>query len=398
MTPFDSPRALTQRGVIRAPGRPRSRRTKDEHVTPSSFRALAIAAIISLYLLMRLAARGSRGPGAPEPAPSPTEPGLLARLATQDWLVAGYLFILTVLVAFGGGERQAQAARWLVLDDLGFVALLVLARAPSTPPLVANTAYRLALPGAIVVTFSQLHYILPSARATSWDAQIYALDKALFHFEPAESWDRFVTPQTTEWFSFFYYLYFGILLVHVLPMALFERRMHVLREFAWGIFTVFCVGQLVYTLVPGFGPYRLLATRFHHPLVGHVFWPLVEKTVASFDGAQRTDIFPSLHTAVPSFFTLFAYRHRDKLPFRYTWPVMAFVTVNIILATMFLRWHYLLDVFAGLALASTAFATAIRLPAREDARRRAAGLPPIWRPLFSAPRPEGGAEGASLTR
>ena len=351
----------------------------------SSLQTAALSAIVGTYTLMRLSARGARGPAGREPALPATEPGLLAHLATQDWLVAGYLLVFALLVAFGGGPRQAQAARWLALDGVGFVALLVLARAPRTPPLVANAAYRLALPGAIVATFSQLHYILPTARTTSWDAQIYAVDKALFGFEPAESWDRFVTPQTTEWFSFFYYLYFGILLVHVLPMSLFERRMPVLREFSWGIFTVFCVGQLVYTLVPGFGPYRLLATKFHHPLTGHVFWPLVEKAVASFDGTHRTDIFPSLHTAVPSFFTLFAYRHRDKLPFRYTWPGMAFVTANIILATMFLRWHYLLDVVAGLALAATAFATARRLPAREDARRQAAGLPPIWRPLLLAP-------------
>ncbi|MBL0195001.1 MAG: phosphatase PAP2 family protein [Myxococcales bacterium] len=356
--------------------------------------AVALAAVIALYALMRSAVRGTRAPGGPAPVPAPATEGAFGHLATQDWMVTSYLLVLTLLVGFGSGDRQPQAMRWILLDDLGFVFLLALARAPQTPRRLADMAYRIALPGAIIATFTQLHYILPSASATSWDAQIYAADKALFHFEPAEAWDRYVNPRTTEWFSFFYYLYFGILLVHIVPMSLFERRMHVLREFSWGIFTVFCVGQLVYTLVPGFGPYRLLAARFEHPLEGDVFWPLVAKTVASFDGTHRTDIFPSLHTAVPSFFTLFAYRHRDKLPFRYTWPLMAFVTTNIILATMFLRWHYLLDVLAGLTLAATAFATARRLPAREDARRSEAGLPPIWRPLFGDSLPARGRSDA----
>lgn len=348
---------------------------------PSLLQASALAGIVALFLLVRFATTGSRGAQGGQPTPSP-----LAHLAIQDLLVASYLTILTLFVATGSGERQPQALRWLILDDLGFIALLAIARVPRVPRVVANIAYRVALPGAIIVSFTQLHYILPSANPASWDAEIYAADKALFGFEPAEAWDRYVNPSTTEWFSFFYYLYFGILLVHIIPMSLFERRTHVLREFSWGLFTVFCVGQVVYTLVPGFGPYRLLEAQFRHPLAGAVFWPLVEKAVASFDGAHRTDIFPSLHTAVPSFFTLFAFRHRDKLPFRYTWPVMAFVTVNIILATMFLRWHYLLDVLAGLTLATTAFLTARRVPAWEDKRRLAAGLPPIWRPLFGAPK------------
>jgi membrane-associated phospholipid phosphatase len=233
-----------------------------------------------------------------------------------------------------------------------------------------------------MVTFAQLHYILPTARDVSYDAEIYALDKRIFGFEPAEAWDTFVSPATTEWFSFFYYLYFGILAVHVVPMALLERRVPVLREFSWGIFWVFCIGQVVYMVVPGFGPYRLLGPSFTHPLEGRTFWPLVQHTVASFEGSRRTDIFPSLHTAVPSFFTLFAIRHRDKVPFRYTWPVMAFVTANIIVATMLLRWHYLLDVVAGLTLATSAFLTARCLPAKEDAYRARTGRPPVWRPLF----------------
>ncbi len=339
--------------------------------------------IVGVYALLRFGTGGSRVSHPPTATPSP----FFARLATQDWLVAGYLATLFLLVLSGQGERQPKALLWLTLDLLGFAALLGVARAPGVAPWIANVAYRAALPGAIIVTFSQLHYILPSARTVSFDAEIYALDKTLFHYEPAEAWDRFVTPSTTEWFSFFYYLYFAILLVHVVPIAIFERRVAVLREFAWGIFTVFCVGQIVYMLVPGFGPYRLLASRFQHPLEGPHFWPLVAKTVASFDGAHRTDIFPSLHTATPTFFSLFAYRNRDKLPFRYTWPVMVFVTINIILATMFLRWHYLLDVFAGLGLATLAAFTAARYPAREDVARARAGLPPIWRPLFAPDAP-----------
>jgi len=334
---------------------------------------------VAVYLVVR----GLTGPaarGADRNASLAAGP--LGALAIQDWLVSIYMVLFWFFVAQGEGPRRDRALGWLTVDVVAFFALLAVARARATPPRLANVAYRLALPGAIVSTFSQLHLILPSVRAATFDADIFALDKRLFGFEPAEAWDRFVCPATTEWFAFFYYLYFAIVLVHILPMALFERRMKVLRELSLGIFLVFCVGQLVYVAVPGFGPYRLLEARLVHPLEGPLFWPLVSETVASFDGAHRTDIFPSLHTAVPTFLTLFSFRHRSLSPFRYTWPVMAFVTVNIVLATMFLRWHYLLDVIAGLTLATLAFLAARVVPAWEDKVRRRLGHTPIWSPLY----------------
>ncbi|MBK8215640.1 MAG: phosphatase PAP2 family protein [Myxococcales bacterium] len=350
--------------------------------------ALAMGGIVGVYALIRHFAARSRVAVAPGELSAGSaqklRTGHIGALAFQDWLVAGYVVALWTLVALGDGPRRARALAWLTLDAACFFVLLFLARWRSTPKPAANVAYRLALPGAIMTTFAQLHLILPSARGVSFDAEIYAIDKRVFGFEPAEAWDRYVCPATTEWFAFFYYLYFGILLVHVVPMAVFERRMNVMREFSWGIFFVFCVGQLVYVAVPGFGPYRLLSTKFEHGLEGPTFWPLVADTVASFDGAHRTDIFPSLHTAVPTFFTLFSFRHRDKVPFRYTWPILAFVTGNIILATMFLRWHYLLDVIMGLVLATTAFVTSGILPRWEDAERERLGHAPIWRPLFGA--------------
>jgi PAP2 superfamily len=86
-------------------------------------------------------------------------------------------------------------------------------------------------------------------------------------------------------------------------------------------------------------------------------------------GAQK-DIFPSLHTAVPTFFALFAFRYRHvQWPFRYTWPVMAFCASQIIGATMFLRWHYLIDIIAGVTLAVLAVTVSEALVVW-DAKRR----------------------------
>jgi hypothetical protein len=86
-------------------------------------------------------------------------------------------------------------------------------------------------------------------------------------------------------------------------------------------------------------------------------------------GAQK-DIFPSLHTAAPTYFALFSLRYRHSAPYKYTWPITAFCASQIICATMFLRWHYLVDIFAGITLATVALFAGEALTAW-DLRRRA---------------------------
>jgi membrane-associated phospholipid phosphatase len=63
--------------------------------------------------------------------------------------------------------------------------------------------------------------------------------------------------------------------------------------------------------------------------------------------STRRDCFPSLHTAITVIVTTFAYKYRR-------WMFWFFLPVNIgiIMATIYLRYHYVIDVFAGLALAA----------------------------------------------
>jgi membrane-associated phospholipid phosphatase len=78
------------------------------------------------------------------------------------------------------------------------------------------------------------------------------------------------------------------------------------------------------------------------------------------------------------FTSLFSFRHRDKWPFKYTWPFVAFFSANIVIATMFLRWHYLIDVLAGIALSAGAFFLAGVISRREIDYREQNGLQAVW--------------------
>jgi hypothetical protein len=305
----------------------------------------------------------------------------LRNFASQDWLLTGYLVVLLGALILGKGpQREICLVR--VSADLGvFLFVIALVRGPLLRwgSVASSLIYRTAVIGTLLSSFFQLREILPAVSPWTDDARIYAFDLQVFGFEPSVVFDQYVRPETTEWFAFFYFLYFLILSVHVLPMVYWQRDTHLLSRFSTGLLLIFCSAHVVYMIVPGFGPYWYLNGTFHHELQGGTFWRLVREAVEA-GGAQK-DIFPSLHTAVPTYFAIFSFRHRSLLPLKYWWPVIAFVATQIIIATMFLRWHYLIDVVAGVALATAAALFGQLLADWERAKRARLGLQPVWTPL-----------------
>lgn len=310
---------------------------------------------------------------------SVTAGGLLREVAFQDWLVLAYFVVLC-----GASLTAApSASRDRCLFGLGTLGLFFIATVAGVRGrLIQGTfwapfAYRLGVYGSVQASYFFLRDLLVVVNPTrSLDTQLHQLDLALFGFEPALSMAAWVTPALTEWFSFFYFSYFCLLAFHIFPILTLARNQQLLGEFCFSMLWLFCAGHIVYLLVPGYGPVVALSHEFPVQLPSGLWYDMVMSTVSSA-GAQM-DIFPSLHTAAPLFLTLFAIRHRDRVPFRYVWPVLAFFSVNIMIATMYLRWHWVIDVVAGIAHASIALWLAARLTKRDLARRKALDLTPNW--------------------
>ena len=302
-------------------------------------------------------------------------------LAAQDLMISGYFALLLFAVLTAKGPGRDESIRTVLIDIACLAVGLLLTRGGilRQGSFAHGLLYRLTLFLAVFLSYFQLRWILPAVSPHSLDADLLAFDLRVFGFEPSVAWDRYVTPQTTEWFAFFYFGYFFLLSAHVIPIMLVGKNQLRTAHFALGIFMVFCTGHLLYMLVPGWGPYHHLAGQFEHPLEGGLFWRLVRATVDA--GGSQKDIFPSLHTATPTYFAIYSYMHRRVLPFRFTWPLMAFAATQIIVATMFLRWHYLIDIIAGVTLATTAALVSHRVVCWETARRERRGVPAIWTSL-----------------
>lgn len=330
----------------------------------------------------------------------------LRHMALQDWLILSYhvVLVLVALAAPRGPEHGMIARSFVLLLAFVFLAMFTVRADLLERPRASGILYRLTILCSVQLSYYQMGRLLPILYPTTLDQEILDFDLWLFGFEPALSMDAWVTPLMTEWFSFAYYGYFAFLALFVLPIFFVTRHMRAAGEFSLGLSFVFVVGHLLYFVVPGYGPGVAMPEAFASDL-GSGFWTdLMNATVREF-GAHM-DIFPSIHTAVPVFLCIFAYRHRRsflyvralaamarRLPgvrtfvrsLPHAWTLAVFFSTNIILATMYLRWHYLADVVAGVFLGVLGYYfVAVRLGEREYAYRKRADLGRIW-PLL-APR------------
>jgi len=296
----------------------------------------------------------------------------------QDWLVLLYLMGLNLALWCADRAPGFVESALRMGGLLGFfAATLVLVRGRWLDDrFFGPLSYRVAIEGTVETSYFFFAVFLPIVNANDLDLRLYDIDLRFFGREAAVDLNRFVGPHTSEWFACFYFCYFLILALHSVPIVLFSRRERVLGEFTLGMLLLFCIGHTVYMLVPGFGPYRGIPQLLPSPLP-HGFWvDSVMATVAG-GGAQK-DIFPSLHTAAPTFIAMFSFRHRKSLPFKYTWAPVAFFAANIMVATMYLRWHWLVDVVAGLALSALGYWLSIVITDWDLRRRARLDLGPSW--------------------
>lgn len=305
---------------------------------------------------------------------------LRANVAVHDGLLV--VFHAWILIWSGSSAAvspEAQLGRRMALTLLVTTALtILLVRADVVPRgAVRGAIYRLVLITSLPASY---YAIACSARAMQpelFDMELWAIDRALFGVTPAEWLVRLNRPDVIEWFSFFYQSYYLLLPLFLYLPAFVDRGVR-LQEFLFAAAMAGVLGHLGYTLVPGAGPYRVM--QFAEPIDGGYWWSVVEETVR---GENALDVFPSMHTAMPTVFTLFLFRHRRHAPFKYLWPVAGFFTANIIVATMLLRWHWGIDIVVGLMLAAASHLVAVRVARREQHRGRRDARQMVWEPVFA---------------
>ncbi|MCE5252532.1 phosphatase PAP2 family protein [bacterium] len=126
-----------------------------------------------------------------------------------------------------------------------------------------------------------------------------------------------------------------------------SRDFHRFRNVMVSVTFGFYLGYIGYILLPTVGPRYYMADLFTLSVKGTTM--MSDKVYEMLNALESTrrDCFPSLHTAISVIVTVYAYRYR-----RWLFWFMAPVCTGIVCATIYLRYHYVIDVIAGLAHAA----------------------------------------------
>ncbi len=176
------------------------------------------------------------------------------------------------------------------------------------------------------------------------DPWLLKIDLFLFGVEPTLWMQKWIVPLFTDILSLAYFSYYFIpvVLIAVLylknRMAEFDRAIFVL---AFGYYISF-VG---YILFPAVGPRYALTDLYSVPLKGSFITDFVRDTLNALEHNKR-DCMPSGHTQIVLMVLFLAYRY-ERLLFYIYFPVICL----LILSTVYLRYHYVIDLLVGGGLA-----------------------------------------------
>ncbi len=196
----------------------------------------------------------------------------------------------------------------------------------------------------IPVVFDSFSQLLPLTSPIHQDALLIRLDRVLLGVHPTVWLEQFAHPVLTELLTWAYasYYFFPVILVLVLYWR--ERAVELDRTM-FAIVLGFFLSYVGYFLVPAVGPRFTLAHLQTVELHG-VFAADAIRDTLNYLERFKQDAFPSAHTAVVVVILFYAWKFSRPL----FWVFLP-VILGLIFSTVYLRYHYVVDVVAGVLLA-----------------------------------------------
>jgi membrane-associated phospholipid phosphatase len=299
------------------------------------------------------------------------------RIRPLEALNFGELFALSLLTLAFYGDLADPGEILLRFALMGaFLALMViLDRRGESLPAAIRVVVDFYPAAFIPFVFECLGPLIAAARGGhARDELLIAADRFLFGTDVTVWLERFVRPWLTDLFYVCYASYYFQSLV--LGTALWRRSRADTRRYIFTLTFCYFVSYLGYFVIPALGPRFALASLQTIPLE---VTPLSRAIATTINTLERTkfDVFPSGHTMITTVVLLVAFR-RDR---RIFWILLP-VATGLILSTVYCRYHYVVDVLAGLVLAFVSVPAGDAIYDRwATARRSSASV--------SAPRPPG---------
>ncbi len=290
------------------------------------------------------------------------EGNLLRRFWAVDKLILAYLAGVGALVAVYW-NRLPEAAELRGLHGAGAVGIVWGSTRGGRVVGCLHHWYPLPL---VAACYKEMAILIPVVRDAAADRWLADLDFSIWRANPTVWLERVQTPALTDFLQLDYTLFIPAVLL--VPWLLWrKRRFADFRYCAFLISLGFLASYIGYILVPARGPRFLLDSLQHSPLQGGWVVDAMRTTLDRLESAHY-DCFPSGHGEL----TIIAWWSSRQISKRLSWVYLAH-TLCIIFATVYLRYHYTVDLAAGALLAAVLIAAGPRLYRKLSGREDSIG-------------------------
>jgi len=176
------------------------------------------------------------------------------------------------------------------------------------------------------------------------DPRLIQIDFSIFGVQPTLWMQRWIVPWATDLLSLAYLSYYFLPVVLMVVLCLKGRTTELERSIfvlAFGYYVSF----IGYILFPAVGPRYAMTHLYSVPLEGSFVTDFVRDTLNALEHNKR-DCMPSGHTQIVLIVLYLAHRYEKRL-FYLFFPIVC----ALILSTLYLRYHYVIDLLVGTALA-----------------------------------------------
>ena len=257
-----------------------------------------------------------------------------------DKVILAYFGFAGFLIV-GWWQTIPNASVMFAIHLVGAALLLYEAWRPNPTGWVFRHWYPLIY---VAFCYRVMAVLVPRVNPHSADRWLADVDYSIWKAHPTVWLERIQSPLLTEFLQIVYTLFIPAVLL--IAFVLWKQRLYEdFRYYAFLIALGYLVSYLGYLIVPARGPRFLLQGLQHMPLRGLWFFQNMQ---GGLDRLESTayDCFPSGHTEL----TILAWWSARKLTNSLFWLYFAY-TLSIIFATVYLRYHYTVDVVAGAAVA-----------------------------------------------
>lgn len=195
----------------------------------------------------------------------------------------------------------------------------------------------------VLLIFDSLEWIVHYVNPRDIDPVLIRLDYIIFGNHPTVMLEKIMNPVLTDILQLAYSTYYFVPISYGAVLLLNKQK----EEFNRSLFLIlFCfyLSYLGYILFPALGP-RFYLKQFQSTELHGLFVtkPLMD-ILNRLEGIKR-DAFPSGHTGITVLVLYLSYKYKREF-FRIALPVVS----ALVLATVYCRYHYVVDVIAGFGL------------------------------------------------